>query len=1254
METSVYDNQIFKALGKFKLIRIWPDLNGCLQTLLDIFQQYPDKDYVSHKLLFAKTLSQCLSPVLPAGIQNKALDVYYKAFERMGSEKLNRDFSIWAPGLFQFFHNTGVAQRLQALKLFTDFFLPALSQNSKIGPPLIHAILPGVNDDGSEVKSTTITILDSIQNIIGNKIYWQAMFKCALTSPTDRLSFFIIALQNKAEIIMQNLYPELTKAMFLNVFQDSNVLVVRGALELFNNCFEFFDEKIKFDLSQGCIDLLKVDDQSIYRRVFNWINSFPENAAEAVESSTQISIITMLKKGGQPEQIVLSKLSKIVSRTDIDIQILSNYINSSTLIRASLEHIDALHTLIPNVIIELELQREIAIHTLNLLSNTNDIETARKLCNICDIVINCLEKTADEDLILSVIKHIFDYFKTDEIILAFSTKLSSFVDCEIPLEILLSGDRIHFVCVHELLRMSEKNLSALLIVDKNVDLLMSACWEELKSRQTTISPEEISAALMQMQKRYNAQFTVVLNKCWDASAISLFIKSIPEIPVSILVGCLQKQAESRDNLSRDDFLTVCTLRELASKSEILLPSARASINDEDFNWSKIVISSLTSLIQTDSKLFIDSISEQTLLSFSQFILYKRGTDRLLYEILTASNSITFLNSISPLISQYIIKNSSDTNKHQLLIPLARTNLPMLQLINIVPTTPVILRVLVPIIGMQKPSELHNKVLEELFSKFVDIAPQICYSDPLLSDLTTLISICNKIASSEVQNARQSMKISGFKKLYSSNEELHGNDCVASILLNTIPESNSPYCKLVPTLLPKIFNRILETTNEVLLQKCIVWMFKRLVGVWNLLIPYSLSVGEKLQITKLIYSIFAGLSDNEVLEQIRNIIKIHTSIVEVIDNDKIHAFLIGCLLSNRMILSTDEAISIFVSMFASLHFSSLQSVRFIVNYVSIYPESNLSMFNAALSAAINEVKNPEIASQIIGLLSDFSPSLLCKIFSSDVFPTTLMRFLTTVCSKNTISYLFFISKFCTLPCEERKWTDLVFSAMTDLPSFVSKGRDYVCALADTINALSIDRDAFTHDLFDFIANPHLWKLSKEQISSRNFFLFTFVMFASPFDSFVNRQQNINSLLTVALSNDAGTSVLQFALFSLFMRVIFIRASTKLSEAFASILVHELGNAVRSQNEQMREEADKLLAAAMTNFTASFQFEEFVFFPDLVSMNDAPKPNEENSTESDIWPMIEDSKKSLIHLDFPKKHENEPTIDEFIRFVEIYFQ
>lgn len=71
-----YTSLVDKSLASFDSVKEWADFISFLSRLLRTLQANPSFDEIPRKLVVAKRLAQCLTPALPSGVHQRALDVY--------------------------------------------------------------------------------------------------------------------------------------------------------------------------------------------------------------------------------------------------------------------------------------------------------------------------------------------------------------------------------------------------------------------------------------------------------------------------------------------------------------------------------------------------------------------------------------------------------------------------------------------------------------------------------------------------------------------------------------------------------------------------------------------------------------------------------------------------------------------------------------------------------------------------------------------------------------------------------------------------------------------------------------------------------------------------------------------------------------------------------------------------------------------------------------------------------------------------
>ncbi|KAL8654211.1 MAG: hypothetical protein Q9210_001657 [Variospora velana] len=319
--TRRYAAGIDRALSLFdSALQEWADYISFLGRLLKALQVHPPGiSDVPHKSLVAQRLSQCLNPILPAGVHQKALEVYTYIFSLIGKDGLGRDLPYYLPGLSPVLAFASLSTKPAILALF-DTFIVALDSVA-LRPALkavVLALLPGLEEETSEEFEQTLGILQrlkeavahdekgegSVQDASGDHFFWQCLFLASITSasrrqgalaylqrhlprlgkpsasqsqpsgqdggPTQRLSYEVEAVTSPE--------PGLLIRCFVAGLNDENVLVQRGFLDLLVTHLPLHSEVLHRKVSPG--DLVKLAtaavsvvsrrEMSLNRRLWAW------------------------------------------------------------------------------------------------------------------------------------------------------------------------------------------------------------------------------------------------------------------------------------------------------------------------------------------------------------------------------------------------------------------------------------------------------------------------------------------------------------------------------------------------------------------------------------------------------------------------------------------------------------------------------------------------------------------------------------------------------------------------------------------------------------------------------------------------------------------------------------------------------------------------------------------------------------------------------------------------------------------------
>lgn len=326
-----YAAGIDRALSLFdSALQEWADYISFLGRLLKVLQVHPPGiSDVPHKSLVAQRLSQCLNPTLPAGVHQKALEVYTYIFSLIGKDGLGRDLSLYLPGLSPVLAFASLSTKPALLSLF-DTFIVALDPVA-LRPALkaiILALLPGLEEESSEEFEQTLDILqrlkeavayeerdeDQIQDASGDQFFWQCLFLSTITSPSRRQGALAYLQRNLPQLgkpsepqngeigrvnerrqklsyeveAVTSPEPGLLIRCFVAGLCDENVLIQRGFLDLLVSHLPLHSEVLHRKVSPG--DLVKLTtaavsvvsrrEMSLNRRLWTWFLGPKESPTE--------------------------------------------------------------------------------------------------------------------------------------------------------------------------------------------------------------------------------------------------------------------------------------------------------------------------------------------------------------------------------------------------------------------------------------------------------------------------------------------------------------------------------------------------------------------------------------------------------------------------------------------------------------------------------------------------------------------------------------------------------------------------------------------------------------------------------------------------------------------------------------------------------------------------------------------------------------------------------------------------------------
>ncbi|KAM6095999.1 protein DOP1B isoform 2-T3 [Chlamydotis macqueenii] len=284
-----YSSAIEKALRNFESSSEWADLISSLGKLNKALQSNLKYSLLPRRLIISKRLSQCLHPALPSGVHLKALETYEIIFKIIGTKWLAKDLFLYSSGLFPLLANAAMSVRPVLLNLYEKYFLPLQKSLLPGLQAFVIGLLPGL-EEGSEIYDRTDALLVKLSLLMGQEVFYGALWGSVLVSPSIRLpaSLFVVShinreLSGKQQNYMLGTDYKLTiKSLCVSVL-DSNVLVQRNTLEVILFFFSFYTA---LDCNESAILLRRTDlvyilsaatqtllrrDMSLNRRLYAWL-----------------------------------------------------------------------------------------------------------------------------------------------------------------------------------------------------------------------------------------------------------------------------------------------------------------------------------------------------------------------------------------------------------------------------------------------------------------------------------------------------------------------------------------------------------------------------------------------------------------------------------------------------------------------------------------------------------------------------------------------------------------------------------------------------------------------------------------------------------------------------------------------------------------------------------------------------------------------------------------------------------------------
>lgn len=355
-----YAALVDKALALFETaLEEWADYISFLNRLLKVLEhplltmtlilthpqalqaRPPSITTIPSRATVAKRLSQCLTPSLPSGVHQKALEVYHYIFSTTGKDGLSRDLPLYLPGLASVLSFASLSVRSPYLDLVEHFVLGLDPRSLRPAmKSIILALLPGLEDETAEDFDRTMKLVSHFKEAIrpgdselltdnhatGDDYFWQCFFLACITSPGRRpggLAYlvkhlpaqggvlatpsdaaskngFVYQTNHTVAAITTSPEPGLLIRCFASGLSDDQLLIQRGFLDLLVTHLPLSSSVLQTKVKPGDLDLLLKAavgvvirrDMSLNRRLWAWFLG-PEPAAgdgdQYVESPTTMA-----------------------------------------------------------------------------------------------------------------------------------------------------------------------------------------------------------------------------------------------------------------------------------------------------------------------------------------------------------------------------------------------------------------------------------------------------------------------------------------------------------------------------------------------------------------------------------------------------------------------------------------------------------------------------------------------------------------------------------------------------------------------------------------------------------------------------------------------------------------------------------------------------------------------------------------------------------------------------------------------------
>jgi hypothetical protein len=308
---AAFSSELDLCLVSFDKAREWADLITYLQRLIKICGKYPSLP-ITDKDLISKRLAQCINSALPSGVHLKAVEVYEVLLLRETPESMESSIRYWSTGLFPLMSNAASQVKPAVLRLVKDHIVTMGARLHSCLPGLLAALLPNIEDRGSESYSLAKSLVDQVCDAVTKPRFYAALWHSLVSCRAIRLPCLMLLLEGAQARLTIHTEQSVVCTSISSTLSDSSVLTVRSCLDLLLAAPFLQRSQLSCAhrqlLTSSLLHVLARRDGSLTRRIVQWLGDAdatcqPPPIGSDVVDCTLNSLNDMLCSPTNPESV---------------------------------------------------------------------------------------------------------------------------------------------------------------------------------------------------------------------------------------------------------------------------------------------------------------------------------------------------------------------------------------------------------------------------------------------------------------------------------------------------------------------------------------------------------------------------------------------------------------------------------------------------------------------------------------------------------------------------------------------------------------------------------------------------------------------------------------------------------------------------------------------------------------------------------------------------------------------------------------